>query len=205
MSATDLVVSLVVGGALAFSLVAPPGPMNALIADETTARGWFGGFRSGLGAFVADAVFCVLALSGAATIARSPSVRSATALVGGIFMFYLAYDAVRNAHTKTDVESRGFLKALVLGLTNPYQIGWWLTAGVTLVRPSPVEFAGLTVVAGGATVLVGFFAGILVWITVFPAVLVRAGERVEGFEKAVSYASAFVLVIFGVVFVYYAL
>jgi threonine/homoserine/homoserine lactone efflux protein len=204
MSATETVLSLFVGGALAFSLVAPPGPMNALIADETVTRGWTAGARAGLGAFVADAVFCALAFSGAATFARSPNVRAAAALIGGFFMFYLAYAAVRDVHTDATVESRGFLKALFLGLTNPYQIGWWLTAGVSIVRPSSVDVAGLTVVVGGATVLVGFFAGIVVWITAFPALLVRAGDRVEGFEKVVGYISAGVLVIFGVVFVYYA-
>lgn len=204
MSATASLVSLVVGGALAFSLVAPPGPMNALIADETAARGWFAGFRSGLGAFASDTVFCALALSGAVTVAGSPTVRSVAAMVGGVFMFYLAYDALRDARARTPTESRGFTKALVLGLTNPYQIGWWLTAGVALVQPSPVEVAGETVVVGGVTVLVGFFAGILVWITAFPALLVRAGDRLEGFEKGVSYVSAAVLSVFGVAFVYYA-
>jgi threonine/homoserine/homoserine lactone efflux protein len=204
MSATASLVSLVVGGALAFSLVAPPGPMNALIADETAARGWFAGFRSGLGAFASDTVFCALALSGAVTVAGSPTVRSVAAMVGGVFMFYLAYDALRDARARTPTESRGFTKALVLGLTNPYQIGWWLTAGVALVQPSPVELMGETVVVGGVTVLVGFFVGILVWITAFPALLVRAGDRLEGFEKAVSYVSAAVLSVFGVAFVYYA-
>ena len=204
MSATASLVSLVVGGALAFSLVAPPGPMNALIADETAARGWFAGFRSGLGAFASDTVFCALALSGAVTVAGSPTVRSVAAMVGGVFMFYLAYDALRDARARTPTESRGFTKALVLGLTNPYQIGWWLTAGVALVQPSPVELMGETVVVGGVTVLVGFFVGILVWITAFPALLVRAGDRLEGFEKGVSYVSAAVLSVFGVAFVYYA-
>ena len=204
MSAVDTAASLLAGGALALSLVAPPGPMNALIADETAARGWLAGFRSGLGAFAADTLFCALALSGAAAVARSPEIRSAIALAGGLFMFYLAYEAVRDARTETVEGSRGFTKALVLGLPNPYQIGGWLTAGVALVQPSTLDVAGRSIVVGGVTVLVGFFAGILVWITAFPALLARAGERLEGFERAVGYVSAAVLAIFGVAFVYYA-
>jgi len=201
-----MILSFAVGAALAFSLVAPPGPMNAVIAEESVARGWTAGFRAGLGAFVADAVFCVLAFSGAATVARSPNVRAVTALVGGFVMFYLAYLAVREARSESTVikESRGFSKALVVGLTNPYQIAWWLTAGVALVHPSSVELLGTRFAAGGAEVLVGFFAGIAVWITAFPALLVRAEGRLRGFEKGVGYASAAVLVVFGVVFVYYA-
>ncbi len=209
MSASPSVVllSVVVGAALAFSLVAPPGPMNAVIAEETVFRGWRAGFRTGLGAFVADVVFCVLAFSGAATLARSTNVRAVMALAGGVLMLYLARLAVREARAETRIveESRGFVKALTLGLTNPYQIGWWLTAGVALVHPAPVEFLGRTVVTGGAEVLVGFFGGIVVWITVFPAILVRADTRLDRFERTVGYASAAVLVVFGVLFVYYAL
>lgn len=198
-------VSLLVGALLAFSLVAPPGPMNAIIAEESVVRGWTAGFRAGLGALVSDAAFCVLAFSGAATLARSNAVRAATALAGGFLMLYLAYLAVRETRSETVVEdSRGFLKALAAGLTNPYQIGWWLTAGVALVNPSPVEMFGRTFVTGGFEVLVGFFGGIFVWITAFPAALVRAETRLRGLEKAVGYAGAAVLVVFGVVFVYYA-
>ena len=209
VSATAVVFSVVVGAALAFSLVAPPGPMNAVIAEETVFRGWKAGFRAGLGAFVADAAFCLLAFSGAATLARDPNVRAAMALAGGVLMLYLAYLSMREARTgprTTALEgSRGFLKALTLGLTNPYQIGWWLTAGVALVHPAPVEFLGLNFATGGLEVLVGFFGGILLWITVFPAALVRADTRLGSFERSVGYASAAVLVVFGVVFVYYAL
>jgi threonine/homoserine/homoserine lactone efflux protein len=180
--------------------------MNAVIAEESVVRGWFSGFRAGMGAFSSDAVFCVLAFSGAATLATSSEVRAAMALAGGVLMLYLAYLSVREARAETTVveESRGFLKAFVLGLTNPYQIGWWLTAGVALVHPAPVEVLGRTFVAGGVEVFVGFFGGILLWITVFPAALVRAEARLESLEKWVGYASAAVLVAFGFVFVYYA-
>jgi threonine/homoserine/homoserine lactone efflux protein len=200
-----MVLSVVLGAALAFSLVAPPGPMNALIAEESATRGWKAGFRAGLGALVADAAFCALAFTGAAALARSPSVRAGMALAGGFLMVYFAYAAVRAVRSPVvEKESRGFVKALAIGLTNPYQIGWWLTAGVTLVSPSPVEVAGFTVVAGGLAVIAGFFAGIVVWITAFPSLIVRAGTRLKGFEKAVGYASAAVLFFFGVFFVYYA-
>ena len=205
MSVSAAFLSVFAGGVLALSLVAPPGPMNAVIAEETAFRGWKSGFRAGLGAFVSDAVFCVLAFSGAATLARVPNFRAAMSFAGGVLMFYLAYLSVREARSKTVVEeSRGFLKALTLGLTNPYQIGWWLTAGVSLVHPAPVEMFGHTVVTGGAEVLVGFFGGIFLWITVFPAALVRADTRLGSFERWVGYASAAVLIAFGVVFVYYA-
>ncbi|MFB6270501.1 MAG: LysE family translocator, partial [Halobacterium sp.] len=54
--------------------------------------------------------------------------------------------------------------------------------------------------ANGALTIVGFFAGILVWIVGFPASLRAAGERVDAFGTVVAYASAVVLAVFGVTF-----
>jgi threonine/homoserine/homoserine lactone efflux protein len=69
--------------------------MNAIIAEESVLRGWSAGFRAGLGAASADAVFFVLALLGAvAIVQRSPVVEAAMVGVGGLLMCYYAYDAV---------------------------------------------------------------------------------------------------------------
>ncbi|PSQ07608.1 lysine transporter LysE, partial [Halobacteriales archaeon QS_6_71_20] len=57
-------VSLAAGVVFGLALAAPPGPMNAVIAEESVLRGWRAGFRAGLGAATADAVFLVLSLVG---------------------------------------------------------------------------------------------------------------------------------------------
>jgi threonine/homoserine/homoserine lactone efflux protein len=102
----------------------------------------------------------------------------------------------------------------VLALTNPYQIVFWLSAGVYLVKPRPepldllaeTPFVGdslqgvLVVETGSPPLLVGFFVGIGIWITGFPAALVGIGKRIDEFAPAVAYASAAVLAGFGVLF-----
>lgn len=193
-----------VGVVLGLSLAAPPGPMNAVIAEESVVRGWMAGVRTGVGALTSDAIFCALAFGGALAVADSRAVRGAMAFVGGLIMLYFAAEAVRDVSESAPKESYGFRKALAVGLTNPYQIGWWLTAGVALVHPSSIEVLGTEIVAGGASILVGFFGGITLWILTFPALLVGADGRVEGFERGVAYVSALVLVGFGVGFVYYS-
>ena len=214
--------SLAAGVVFGLALAAPPGPMNAVIAEESVLRGWAAGVAAGLGAMTADACFFALAYVGAVgVVARAPTLRDAMVGVGGLLMLYFAYGAARGAAgfgagdggtTPEDGGRRGFWKALVLALTNPYQILFWLTVGVGLLRPGSVDVlgplpvvgeaaAGLLVVrTGSAALLVGLFVGIGVWVVGFPGTLVLAGRRVDRLAPAVAYASAAVLAGFGVWF-----
>ncbi|WP_135851613.1 LysE family translocator [Halorussus salinus] len=229
----NVVVSALAGVALGLSLAAPPGPMNAIIAEESVLRGWGSGFRAGLGALSADACFFVLALLGVVTVVRDvPVVQQALFGFGGLLMLYFAYGTATDANaafggdagsdgddrTATDEEtetatdgagpkesedSKGFRKAFVLALTNPYQILWWLTAGVGLLDPGTFALdwlGGLTVSTGSPVIVVGFFGGIALWITGFPAALVTVGRRVDAFAPVVAYLSAVVLAVAGLSF-----
>lgn len=211
---SDLVASMAVGAVFGLALAAPPGPMNAVIAQESVVRGWSAGVAAGLGAMTADGVFLVLAaVGGVRAVEAVPALRQGLVAVGGVLLVYFAYGAARDATadwTAADASgARGFWKALALALTNPYQIAFWLTVGIGLLRPGTVDvlthtpyvghsLAGLLVVrTGSPALLVGFFAGIGLWITGFPASLIVAGRRVDRFVPAVAYASAAVLAAFG--------
>ena len=86
------------GVVFGLALAAPPGPMNAVIAEESVLRGWGSGFKAGLGAMTADIVFLALALAGAvAVVERAPTLRNAMVAVGGLLMLYFAYGAARGA------------------------------------------------------------------------------------------------------------
>ncbi|MFB6105423.1 MAG: LysE family transporter [Halobacteriaceae archaeon] len=205
------------GVALGLSLAAPPGPMNAVIAEESATRGWPAGFAAGLGAMTADATFFALALAGVVTVVRSaPALQRVMVFAGGLLMFYVAYGALDGAAAfagETDGAegdagdaAAGFLKAFALAITNPYQVTWWLTAGVALLSPGDVEAFGHVVArTGGPLTVVGFFAGILLWVVAFPAAIAAAGHRVDRFARAVASASAVVLVLFGLAFCWRAL
>jgi len=216
------VLTTVVGGVVfGLALAAPPGPMNAVIAEESAVRGWRAGFAAGLGAMVADLCFLLLALAGVVTVVRdAPAVRRAMVAVGGLLMLYFAYGAVRNATALSSVEataageSRGFRKAFVLALTNPYQVLFWLTVGVGLLDPGQVDvlaplpgvgpaLAGLFVVqTGHPGLLAGLFGGILVWVTGFPATIVAARSRIEQLAPVIAWLSAALLGGFGLLFLW---
>ncbi|MFC6752760.1 LysE family translocator [Halorubrum tibetense] len=214
--------TLAVGALFGLALAAPPGPMNAVIAEESVLRGWTAGAKAGLGAATADVAFFVLAYVGVVAVIESvPRLQTAMVAVGGLLMCYFAVGAVRGARASfrpTQGEDpmvddgKGFQKALLLALTNPFQVLFWLTVGVGLLRPGeldvlaylPVvgsELAGTLVVATGSPALiVGFFCGVGAWVTLFPAGLVVAERRIEAFSPVVAVGSAVVLAGFGVYF-----
>ena len=229
----DVVPSLVAGAAFGLALAAPPGPMNAVIAEESVLRGWAAGAKAGLGAGLADFVFFLLALAGVVSIVQQyPTAQGALFGVGGLLMCYFAYGAANGvretfapssvdggegaggaADTSRDLgESTGFRRAFVLALTNPYQILFWLTAGVGLLDPGTLDvlavlpyvgdtLAGVFVVeTGSPALIVGLFGGVALWLVSFPAALVQAGRRVDSFAPAVAAVSALVLGGFGISF-----
>ncbi|MFB6073489.1 MAG: LysE family translocator [Haloarculaceae archaeon] len=233
----SLVVTAVGGAAFGLALAAPPGPMNAVIAEESVVRGWAAGFRAGLGAMAADACFFLLALAGAVTVVdRVPGLRRAMLAAGAALMLYFAVGAARDARAydagdstadsdstadpdstagsdwTVGGEGRGFRKAFVLALTNPYQLAFWLTVGIGLLEPGQLDvlaalpvvgerLAGAFVVRTGDPVLIaGLFAGIVAWITLFPASLVAARRRIRAVGPAVAWLSAATLAAFAVLF-----
>jgi threonine/homoserine/homoserine lactone efflux protein len=211
--------SVMAGIIFGLALAAPPGPMNAVIAEESVAGGWRSGFTAGLGAMTADACFLVLSLLGAVTVVqRAPLLRAALVGIGGLLLCVFAVDAVRDAKetytgSGTDrSEGRGFLKAFALAITNPYQLLFWLTVGVGLLQPGTVDILAqtpyvgasltgvLVVQTGSVALLVGLFGGIACWITGFPALLVAGRARIDSFAPAVATGSAVAFVVFGLLF-----
>ena len=199
--------SVVAGALLGLSLAAPPGPMNAVIAEESVNRGWRAGFAAGLGAMTADVLFFGLAAAGVvAFIQEAQTLKGVMVGIGGLLMFYFAYGAVAGAGEFSAAEGAsraGFGKAFVLAATNPYQITWWLTAGVGLLDPGSIQAFGYSFAAvNGTLTIIGFFAGIVLWITAFPAALRTAGNAVDALGKTVAYGSGVVLVWFGIAFLW---
>lgn len=216
MTVLGTLTTALAGVVFGLAIAAPPGPMNAVIAEESVLRGWVSGVKAGLGAMAADACFLVLALFGAvAVVERLPTVRGALLALGGVLMLYFAYGAARDARASfsdgVPDDGRGFRKAFVLAITNPYQILFWLTIGVGLLEPGRIDvlstlpmsesFTGMLVVTTGSpTLLVGFFTGIAAWVVGFPATLVAARGRTDVVAPVVAYASALLLAGFGILF-----
>ena len=182
-----------IGALLALSLAAPPGPVNALIASHGVTRSWRAGLLVGLGATTVDALWLTLSAVAHSFLLGARSVFPAIALLGAAVMAYLAWGAAKawRAEPVVAVPSRvvhttSYMTGLVANLTSPYPILWWLTAGIALIDEL------------GPLVLVGFFAGILLWISAFPFLLRAAQQRYARTYHIVLAFSIVVLAVFAV-------
>lgn len=183
-----------IGLALGFSIAAPPGPINATVAQKVD-RSWLDGFLVGMGATTADAIFLTLTYIGWINIVAKGSVTSLLYLAGGSIMLFYSILSIRsfgsnpsfNRHTKNRIP---YLIGLSIGLTNPFQIAWWLTVGFTSIS------------AFGLVVIIGFFSGITLWNIIYTTALRVGIARMRSFRIGVRYFSAATLFFFGLWFLY---
>lgn len=187
--------ALVIGAVLGFSLAAPPGPVLAQLAFETARGRWQKGLLVGLGATSADATFFLLVWLGLLRVVPSDTVLAVMALAGAGLMAFFSWNAWKAARRPFEVRDRmisGFPGGYLLAALSPFNIGWWLTAGVTFLE------------LHGASLALGFFLAIL-GVVVASVLIVRfAAARIERFETWVAYASAVFLLGFGAFLVHHA-
>lgn len=184
----------VTGIVLGITIAAPPGPVNASAAYQAT-KTWFSSWSTLLGATTADAIFFVLTYFGLTALIASGEVRDALFLAGGCFMFYLAYATLRTAKKGPQEQKRDgrpYLLGLTIGLSNPFQLAWWISVGVGMVTTF------------GFSIIFGFFTGILTWTLVYSTALHAGIRRYREVYPYVVYASAVILAGFGVWFLFTA-
>jgi threonine/homoserine/homoserine lactone efflux protein len=191
---TVFVFELAFGLLLGFSLTIPPGPMNAFIASQAV-RSFREGVTAGVGAMSADLVLGVLVYALHSSVDLSVGLRWIY-LVGAAVMVYLGIGLLKSASGQPPPETEGlrtYTKALALGVSNPFQIAWWLTAGLA--------FAYL----GGWVLFVGLFGAIAVWVVAFPWAVHAGTERRPRIARAVLVVSGAVIFAFAAYFLFLAL
>lgn len=206
-------VPLAAGFLLALSLAAPPGPGNALMAHVAAQRGLAAGWLTGLGAVAGDLLMFTLMWVGALRVVEAvPSLKVVMGVAGAALMAFFAWEALRVAWrlsrgggsgsggatdavaTVPDVTARGgFARSFVTVTTSPFNWAWWLTFGAAM-------FARM-----GIGVVVGFFAGLVLWCGFWSGLARMGATRIRRFREGVAFASAVVLLVFaGVVAVFAA-
>ncbi len=180
----DVLLGLVLG----FSLTIPPGPMNALIANRSV-ESLRAGIVTGLGAMSSDAILgaAVFSLQLYVDLHRADRI---VYLLGAAAMAFLGVRLLRApaASVAPPGERSLYGEALVVGLSNPFQILWWLTAGLA------------SVYLGGAPLLGGLFGAIAVWIVAFPSAVHAGTRRSPRAQRGVRYVSAATVLAFAAYF-----
>ncbi|MBM5804458.1 MAG: hypothetical protein FJZ49_00065 [Candidatus Verstraetearchaeota archaeon] len=191
---------LVAGIALGLSIAAPPGPVNTIIAVQSVSRSAAKGFLVGLGAMTADAIFLIITYHLGGVVMINDMIKGVFSVVSCVLMAYLAFLTFKSSQNVDNMMGKGdkrvhlpYLTGLSIGLTNPFQITWWLSVGLYLISS-----IGLVIIAG-------FFTGIVLWITLFPTVIHWANNRIPYLYRVVVYVSSALLVAFSVWFLYSAI
>ncbi len=189
---------LLKGIILGLSLAAPPGPVNAIIANRSLIH-WVLGSLVGIGALSADLIFLSIALVLGSIV--PPNLIPYIGVIGGLLMLYLAFQVLfsnnkKNSTNNSKIEKKhglwNYATGLMLGLTNPFQISWWITVGVVLVS------------SFGPFILFGFIIGILLWVFSF-SITVYFGRRKTYIERSVRIISFLVLLVFSLYIIYHSI
>jgi len=176
--------TILIGILMGISMAAPPGPINAMMMSEAT-RSNFRGSLVGLGAMTADFIFSVIMLVIKGFIPRS--VIYLLYFAGGALMLYFSIDLIKAKYNRTPT-SGNYLRGLLTGLVNPYQISWWITFGTAMLYKFGID------------ILIGFFISIIIWLATFPYIINRFIS-----SKYVFYINIFsfiILLVFGLFMIY---
>jgi threonine/homoserine/homoserine lactone efflux protein len=173
------------GYALGLSLAAPPGPVNAVITNESQ-KSVLHGARVGAGAMTADFVFLVLLYYG--RVAIPPWAYKYLYIFGAFFLIYLAFSIARS-RMPSKSRTGNYFVGFSMGITNPFQILWWVTVGLFMIE----RLSYLSVS--------GFFLGIVTWIIVYPTAINRIGKN---YQAPLKIFSVIVLIIFSIIMFYEA-
>lgn len=75
-----------------------------------------------------------------------------------------------------------------MGLTNPYQLGWWIAIGASMIADY------------GLSIAWGFFAGIIAWTLILTATVHAGVRRYQRLAPIIAALSAVLMAAFGVWF-----
>lgn len=169
--------TLATAAVLGVAYAAIPGVVNT----EAFRRGMRAGFMPAaliqMGALLGDAVWAVVALTGAALLLQHDVLALALGLVGAGFLFHLARVALVGAlrgsqdGSATERAGSGLLTGVVFSLANPAGIAFWTGIGGGMLGAS----GGYSFERASAF-LAGFIIGALAW-GVGMAALVAWGRR----------------------------
>jgi len=181
----SVIYNLIFGYALGLSMAAPLGPVNAVIMNESV-KSPFHGTSVGLGAMTADFIFFLIVYNFRLFIPRAALIF--IYFFAASFMIYLAFMIGKSKISNRNKKGNYFI-GLVMGITNPFQILWWVSAGLFMVN----QFSTITAI--------GFFTGILTWIVIFPIFIKR---YFENYYKYINYISIFILMVFAAIILFYS-
>ncbi|MGE5141032.1 MAG: LysE family translocator [Rudaea sp.] len=165
---------VLIGLGMGLAFAAPPGVVTA----ETLRRGLRGGFGHALsvqaGSLIGDASYAIIAFLGLAALLQAPLARTVVGVFGALFLLYLGWQSLKMpaplegvSATQRESYRDAFLSGMLLSLTNPWAIAFWVSLG------SSFAALGLSIKAGVPLLLASFMLGALLWSFVLSGLIDR--------------------------------
>ena len=189
------VYGLLAGIVIGLSLAIPPGPINALMAAEAVKGPYTNGMKVGLGAMTADLTYLIVTLVGVSVLFTGELMTMVISILGALMLCYMGVMTIKNykkplKEEGTQAGKSKYLIGLTMGMANPSQMLWWVTAGAALV--SYFSLLGIA----------GFFIGIFIWVSFFNMTLHYASVKAKWVYPIVIVVSGLFLVLFSLLLLY---
>lgn len=171
---------IVIGMTMGLAFAAPPG----IVTTETLRRGLRGGFAHALsvqaGSLIGDASYALIALAGLAALLQSALTQLLIGSAGVLVLLYLAWQSLRSASAGLGTDVQGsvnyrdsFLSGMLLSLTNPWAIAFWISIGGSFVA------LGLRTTGDVSLAFASFVAGAVLWSIVLSTLIERGRHMVS--------------------------
>lgn len=192
--------ALVSGVVLGLSAGLSPGPMLTLVVFQTLKHGIKEGLKVAMAPLLTDAPIVIVSLLLLARMSNMASVLGSLAILGGAYLFFLAYESIRFKGEDLETAAappRSIRKGVMVNFLNPSPYIFWITIGGPLVIKAWQEH-----VAAPIAFIVPFY--VLLVGTKCVVAIISGNSR--GFMKSNHYIWAMrllgcILVVFGVVFI----
>ncbi|MGC8505720.1 MAG: LysE family translocator [Thermoplasmata archaeon] len=179
----------ILGIFLGVSLAGPPGPVTAILVKKASVS-VPAGVSVGLGAMSADFILMMITFFIGTTLITT-TLEAYVFIVGSAFFLILAVLSLKSQESNGSATGNGYFSGLLIGIVNPFQIGWWVTAGLSVFK----EF--------GFFPFYFMFVGIIGWVLFLSLAVrrstLRFGEKATDVVRIFSFA---ILVLFAVYFAY---
>lgn len=121
-----------------------PGPLLTVTVEESIHMGSVAGVLTSAGHATLELILVSLLAFGVLTMTQGSSLFSVIAILGGLYLIWMARGMAVSARNKTIVELSGksgqrtasgaYFSGITASISNPYWVLWWATIGIELMR-----------------------------------------------------------------------
>lgn len=120
-----------------FSGASSPGPMLTMVLAQSSIKGWFEAIKIVTGHAVLEGVLVLLLIMGLQPLLQNEVFLKGFSFLGSLFLIYMGLGLLISI-IKKDISIKdsnpmripSFLAGILVSLSNPYWLIWWITIGV---------------------------------------------------------------------------